>query len=135
MPKWEGHRPATSAVLIDLITTAHSGRVRFSRSERVLFTACEFWAAARNRSLLGLLRDDAESQLQGAEESFTVMGLTKSALILRSGRMNLLESDPPATLEDVAEDIERALSDIEEPVDEIIAGFANGQAWDRLNKP
>jgi hypothetical protein len=49
--------------------------------------------------------------------------------------MNLLESDPPATLEDVAEDIERALSDIEEPVDEIIAGFANGQAWDRLNKP
>jgi len=135
MPNWDGHRPATSAVLIDLITTAHSGRVRFSRSERVLFTACEFWAAARNRSLLGLLSDDAESQLRAAEESFTAMGLTKSALILRSGRMSLMQSDPPATLEQVAENIERALGDIEEPVDEVIAGFASGQAWDRLIKP
>jgi hypothetical protein len=135
MPNWEGHKPATSAVLIDLITTAHSGRVRFSRSERVLFTACEFWAAARNRSLLGLLSEDAESQLQAAEESFTAMGLAKSALVLRRGREKLMKNDPPVTLRRLAENIETALADIDEPVDEVIAGFAGGQAWDRLSKP
>ncbi|MEA3135443.1 MAG: hypothetical protein QOG17_3289 [Gammaproteobacteria bacterium] len=135
MPSWEGHRPATSAVLIDLITTAHSGRVRFSRSERVLFTACEFWAAARNRSLLGLLSEDAESQLRAAEGSFTAMGLAKSALVLRRGREKLMENDPPVTLRRLAGNIETALADIDEPVDEVIAGFASGQAWDRLSKP
>jgi hypothetical protein len=132
MPNWKGHRPATSTVLVDLLTTAHTGGVKFSRSERVLFTACEFWAAARNHALAGLLGDDAEAQLCAAEESFKTIGLKKAALVLRSGRIKLTEIDRPLPLQRVATTIENALAAIDEPVDEAIANFATEQARERL---
>jgi hypothetical protein len=135
MPKWKGHKPATSAVLVDLLTTAHTGGVKFSRSERVLFTACEFWAAARNRALAGLLSDDAENQLSAAEQSFKIIGLNKAALVLRSGRIKLAEIDTPLPLERVAATIENALAAIDEPVDEAIANFASDQARERFIHP
>ena len=83
---WEGHQPATSARLLDVMTTATSGSAKVSRSEKALFTACEFWASARNRNLLGQLSDDAITQLRAAEASFTVIGLTEVAGVpARSG--------------------------------------------------
>jgi hypothetical protein len=132
MPNWKGHRPATSAVLVDLLTTAHTGGVRFSRSERVLFTACEFWAAARNRALAGLLCDDADGQLYAAEQAFKTIGLNKAALVLRSGHMKLTEIDRPLPLQRVAAAIENALAAIDEPVDEVIANYATEQALERF---
>lgn len=127
MSNWEGHKPATSAVLLDLLTTAQSGSMKFSRSERVLFTACEFWAAAQNRALAELLSDDAQYQLQAAEQSFAAIGLTKAALILHVGLMKLAV-DRPVPLHKVAENIENALANIDEPVDEALARFASAQA-------
>lgn len=134
MPNWEGHKPATSAVLLDLLTTAQSGSMKFSWSERVLFTACEFWAAAQNRALEGLLTDDAQSQLQAAEQSFAAIGLTKAALILHGGLMKLAV-DRPAPLHKVAANLENALANLDEPVDEALARFASTQTGDRLNHP
>jgi hypothetical protein len=132
---WEGHQRATSERLLDVMTTATTGSAKVSRSEKVLFTACEFWASARNRSLLGQLADDAITQLRAAEVSFTVIGLTEVASVLRRARVNLTETDPPQALPDVVEAIETSLADCGEPVDQALADFASELARDRLAKP
>jgi sigma54-dependent transcription regulator len=121
MTDWQGHKQATTAVLLDLVTTAHTGRTRFSRSERALFTACEFWAASRNGSLADLLADDSCSQLRAAEDSFNFIGLKKIASALMQARSELSET---FSATDVAKQLEVSLSEIDEPVDLVLARFA-----------
>jgi hypothetical protein len=128
---WNGHKPATSAVLLDVITTAATGSAQVSRADRVLFTACEFWASARNGSLLGQLSDEPLTQLRAAEAAFTVIGLNKAAGIVQRGRMALMKTSPPVSLKLVADSIEGELATLDEPVDQMIADFANKQALDR----
>jgi hypothetical protein len=94
---WEGHKPATSALLLDVITTAATGSAKVSRADRVLFTACEFWASARNGSLLVQLSDDPVTQLRAAEAAFTVIGLKKAAGIVQRGRMEMMKTSPPGS--------------------------------------
>jgi hypothetical protein len=129
---WEGHQPATSARLLDVMTTATSGSAKVSRSEKVLFTACEFWASARNRNLLGQLCDDAITQLRAAEASFTAIGLTQVASVLSRARVDLVEKHPPPALRDVVENVEKCLADSEEPVDQALADYASELARHRL---
>jgi hypothetical protein len=88
-----------------------------------LFVACEFWAAARNCTLVEQLREDPSAQLRAAEESFAAIGLKKSAKYLRLGRV-ALTANPPIPLQEVAQDIEQWLADVDEPVDLMIAEFA-----------
>jgi len=127
-PDWEGHEPDTSARLLDVLITATTGSAKVSQADRVLFVACEFWAAARNRSLAQQLRDPAIPQLREAEEAFTVIGLPTTAGYLRLGRLSLTEFNPPTAIKDVAENIETWLADVDEPVDLKIAEFAKKQA-------
>ncbi len=134
MASWQGHRAATSSLLIDVITTAVTGSGRVSRADRVLFTACEFWAAARNRTVLEQLSDDAVAQLQAAETSFAVIGLWEVASIMRRARRALTESGSSVALKYVAESIENSLSDVAEPVDQLIAEYADRRASDRQNE-
>ena len=128
---WEGHKPATSALLLDVITTATTGSAKVSRADRVLFTACEFWASARNGSLLSQLSDDPVTQLRAAEAAFTVIGLKKAAGIVQRARMDMMKTSPPVPLEAVTNSLERELATLDEPVDQMIADFANNQALDR----
>ena len=129
---WEGHEPDTSARLLDVLVTATTGSAKLSHSDRVLFVACEFWAAARNRSLHEQLRDEALAQLREAEEAFSEIGLNTSADYLRLGRV-ALELDPPTPLNEVAENIEQWLAEVDEPVDHMIAEFAKKEAEARQN--
>jgi hypothetical protein len=122
-PNWEGHKPATSAELLNVITTATTGSAKLSRSDRVLFTVCEFWASARNRTLLAQLADDAVSQLRAAEIAFTAIGLSKAASIVRRARLDLTESNATVPTQ-IVENMENALADNDEPVDQVIADFA-----------
>ncbi|MDP9011738.1 MAG: hypothetical protein M3O41_03590 [Pseudomonadota bacterium] len=123
LPGWDGHKPVTSSVLLGLLTTAHTGKTRFSNSQRVLFTACEFWAAAQNRTLVDHLGEAMESRLGAAELSFSVIGLNKTAMVLKRARMQLVV-DASAPVEQIIEDMEDALSAIDEPVDRAIELFA-----------
>jgi hypothetical protein len=134
MPDWSGHERDTSAMLLDVLTTATTGSAKISRANRVLFTACEFWAAARNGSLMGQLRGNPLTQLRAAEAAFTVIGLTKAPSVLHHGRRALTESDPPVSLQSVVEFIETSLAELDEPVDRMIAAYAAQQALDRQNK-
>jgi len=130
---WEGHKPATSAVLLDVITTATTGSAKVSRADRVLFTACEFWASARNGSLHSQLSDDPVTQLRAAEAAFTVIGLRQAASIVQRARMDMMRTAPPVPLQVVTGNLERELAALDEPVDQMIADFANRQALDRLS--
>ena len=127
---WVGHKPGTTSVLLELATTAENGGVKFSWSERALFTACEFWAAARNHSLSSHLSDDPTDQLQSAEKSFEAMGLSKTATIIRRGRVKLEGIDTPSSRQ-VARQIEMDLAEFDEPVDEVLENFANTRAAKR----
>ena len=128
---WDGHAPATSEVLLDVITTATTGSAKVSRADRILFTACEFWAAARNRTCISQLSEDAADQLQAAETAFNVIGLVKSANILRTSRIALTDLQPRRSVQEVAEYLETALAEVDEPVDEMIADYAKKQTWSR----
>lgn len=134
MAIWEGHKAATSALSIDVITAAVTESGRVPRADRALFTACEFWAAARNRTVLEQFRDDAFSQLQAAEASFAVIGLTEVTSILRRARTALTALDSSLSWKVAAESIENSLSDVDQPVDQLIDEFANRRALDRQNK-
>jgi hypothetical protein len=127
-PNWEGHKPATSAELLNIITTATTGSAKLSRSDRVLFTVCEFWASARNRTLLTHLAEDPVSQLRAAEIAFTAMGLSNAGSIVRRARMDMADSNEPVPSAQIIENMENALADNRESVDQVIADFADQQA-------
>jgi hypothetical protein len=131
MANWEGHKPATSAVLLDVITTATTGSAKLSLSDRVLFNACEFWASVRNHTLVGQLGEDADTQLQAAETSFTVIGLAKEAQVVHFARLALADPEHPAALPQVVENIENALANSEGYIDQVIAEYANKQFRER----
>jgi hypothetical protein len=134
-PNWQGHKPATSAELLNIITTATTGSAKLSRSDRVLFTVCEFWASARNRTLLSQLADDAVSQLRAAEIAFTAIGLSNAGSIVRRARMDLAESNAPVPSVRIVENMENALADNYESVDQVIADFADQQSQLRTGPP
>ncbi len=116
------------------MTTATTGSAKVSRSEKALFTACEFWASARNRSLLGQLAEDPITQLRAAEASFTVIGLAEAAGVLRRARVDLTETFPPPEFRDVIELIEKCLAASIEPVDQVLADFAGELALARSTR-
>ena len=114
------------------MTTATTGSAKLSRSDRVLFTVCEFWASARNHTLLTQLADDAVSQLRAAEIAFTAIGLSNAASIARRARLDLTESNAPVPSTQIVESMENALADNYESVDQVIADFADQQAQARM---
>ncbi len=113
------------------MTKATTGSAELSRSDRVLFTACEFWASARNRTLLTLLDDEPFSQLRAAEIAFAEIGLSNAASIVRRARLDLAESEASVPSIQMVENMENALADNYESVDQVIADFADRQAQRR----
>ena len=128
MTHWVGHEATTSAALLDVIITAATGAARPSHTDRILFTACEFWASAQNCTLIEQLREDPLPQLQAAEAAFAEMGLAGVGGIVRRGRERLTDCPEWASLAQVARSIEESLADIDEPVDQRIAAYADQQA-------
>ena len=70
------------------------------------------------------LADDAASQLRAAEIAFTAIGLSKAASIVRRARLDLTESNAPVPSTQIVENMENALADSDELVDQVIADFA-----------
>jgi hypothetical protein len=130
---WEGHKPATAAALFDVLTNATTATGRISEFDRILFTACEFWASVNNGMLLRQLTENpAVPQLQAAESAFAQIGLNRAAEIIRRGRLALSAVDSPVSFEVAVKSIEQSLSESNEPVDQSIADYVNNQI---LKKP
>ena len=116
------------------MTTAITGSAKLSQSDRLLFTACEFWASVRNRTLLTQLAEDAVSQLRAAEIALTAMGLSDTTSIVRRARMDITEFNASARFTQIIETMENSLADSYELVDQAIADFADRQARARINR-
>jgi hypothetical protein len=133
MPDWLGHRGTTTVVLGELLTRcAGVDTPELAWEERVLFTACEFWAAAMNRELRQHLGKTASAELCAAEESFAEIGALHVATTLRLARLVLMEVTPAIPLQNVVGAIEDGLARTEDLVDDLIAQFAAGRPGDRL---
>ena len=124
MTDWDGHRAATRSALISLLTSAHTGKTKFSQSQRALFTACEFWAASRNHTLLSQFGDtDLDPKLHAAELSFALIGLPKTASVLMRARARLA-SDSSMSAKRILGGIERDILEVDELIDQTLEQFA-----------
>jgi hypothetical protein len=124
--RWCGHSPIAHEVLLSILLRAAVGDQDFTRDERILYTACEFWAAIQARSIVAHLGSTARDNLRNAAEAFSAIGATNVASLL-----NAVHRDPasaPTTerlLQGLAA-LENELPDTLDPVDHLIAGYATG---------
>ena len=129
MSEWKGHLTATSAALLKIMSCIASGSHTISRDYQVLITASEFWAVARNGELASRMREDVYVQLSAAETAFRVIGVRRTANVIRLARYSLLDEELRASVSEVCAVIEEALSEVDEPVDQKIAEFAAAISW------
>jgi hypothetical protein len=121
---WAGHSPVTSNVLFKVLIKTLGGDANISYAERVLFTACEFWADAKNHTLGARLANGGVQELRAAEQAFAAIGLVRVSAILRFESMCLTGADSRVSWQTIASRIETALAEADEPVDVRLAEFA-----------
>jgi hypothetical protein len=121
--------------VLQILKTAQEAGTRFSHTERVLHTACEFWVAAVNHSLTRYLGEVPKIVLRDAEAAFAAIEIASVANILRDARSRLLTAVAPIPAPRVAAQVQHALDHLQEPVDEMIGRFAAEQTWSRLKRP
>ena len=124
MVAWRGHSYVTSFVLRSLIRKATAGRSELSRDERLLYTACEFWAAVAARSLLPLLGSGAGAQLRAFAEVLEEIGSVRTASVLRRASFEFDGTKSPQWLRRAARALETRLLAVDESVDATLARFA-----------
>jgi hypothetical protein len=66
MTSWYGHLPVTSIALFSILSRLATDDCDFSRDERVLFTACEYWAAVSATDLRSHLGRRPAGRLRAA---------------------------------------------------------------------
>lgn len=125
MDTWRGHFPITSIVLFGLLDKAQN-RVgdEFSEDERILFTACEFWAATANRSLDEHLGKDSVERLRAAQAAFDRIGATRVANTLGVTADYLIRGPSPRPPTFSVTQLEQRLLKTADKVDELISAFA-----------
>jgi hypothetical protein len=135
MTQRHGPTATTSTSVLDMLGQAQAGGTRFSHTERVLYTACEFWVATVNRSLVRHLGIIPKVILRDAEAAFAAIEIPTVADILRDARVSLLSADTPAAAGEILVRLQRTLEHVSEPVDNLIGKFAIEQTWSRLKRP
>lgn len=132
---WRGHSSKTAAALLATLKQSQAAGTRFSHSERVMYTACEFWVAAVGRSLAQFLGRMPMTVLRDAEAAFAAIEVECIAAILAAVRRGPLGSQPSVPPGPVASAVQSAIDRLEVPVDELIGKFAVEQTWSRLKQP
>jgi hypothetical protein len=135
MTQRHGPTAATSTSILELLRQAQEGGRRFSHTERVLYTACEFWVATVNRSLVRFLGIIPKVILRDAEAAFAAIDIPTVADILRDARVSLLAAETPVAAGEVVARLQRTLEHVREPVDRLIGKFAIERTWSRLKRP
>jgi len=121
---WTGHWRLTNDALMAIMLKAHVGCTQFSRGERVLFTACEFWAAARHKELGPFLACNIARKLQNAEMAFATIGCVRIPRILQDERHFATSASLVVQLKRISTRVEVSLERTDEPVDQLLAQFA-----------
>jgi hypothetical protein len=135
MTQRHGLTAATSTSVLELLRQAQEGGTRFSHTERVLYTTCEFWVATVNRSLVRYLGIIPRVILRDAEAAFAAIEIPTVADLLRDARVSLLAAETPASAGEIVARLQRQLEHVREPVDNLIGKFAIERTWSRLKRP
>jgi hypothetical protein len=125
MDTWRGHFPITNFVLQALLKKKAGETAQFSRTEGVLFNACEFWAAVATRELAQYLASRSVPRLLVAFEAFSEIGAVRVASALRLVISDCPEIPSPKWIRQHALDLEARLLDTEDSVDHLIGQFAS----------
>ncbi len=131
---WSGHFPITHFVLQALVRKEEQGAPEISRAERVLLTACQFWAAVARRELSQYLASECVQRLVVAFEAFTEIGAIRIASALRIAIVHCPDNPSSAWLLRNMLNVESCLLDTEDPIDQLIAGFAAEHFTDHSNE-
>lgn len=121
---WTGHKSVTASILNPILDRAANSYGNASTAERLLFNACESWAATAHRTLYSYLLADTAGALWAAQTAFTVIGAKKAASLLGTARFELGHAPAEAHVAAVAADLERTLPACGDRFDELIANFA-----------
>ena len=135
MTQQHGRTAATSASVLEMLKQAQATGKRFSHTERVLYTACEFWVAAVNHSLARYLGIIPKVVLLDAEAAFAAIEIPSVADILRDARVNPLTDRSSGRAAEVVARLQNTLDHLDLPVDDMIRKFAVEQTWSRLKRP
>ena len=127
---WHGHFPVTCAALLPLLSSAAAGQMEFSRAERLLCVACEFWAAVNAYELDAHLGSNVTDRLRDARFAFSEIGAENVVNALHQTAIDLAGTRSNAERRRRIADIGERLLRVPEPVDALIARFA----WRYLNE-
>jgi hypothetical protein len=130
---WSGHFPITHFVLQALSRKEAQDGIQLSRAERVLLTACQFWAAVARRELTQYLASQCIQRLVVAFEAYSEIGAVRIASALRIAIVHCPDNPSPAWLLRNMVNVEGCLLDTEDPIDQLIAGFAAENFTDHSN--
>jgi hypothetical protein len=121
--------------VLEILKKSQAAGTRFSHTERVLHTACEFWVAAVGHALTRYLGGAPRIVLRDAEAAFAAVEIESVANLLRDARNALSAPAPTESAERVLARLQQQLDHLAESVDEMIGKFAAEQTWSRLKRP
>jgi hypothetical protein len=127
---WHGHFPVTCSALLPLLSSAAGGQMEFSRAERLLCVACEFWAAVNACELDAHLDSNVTDRLRDARFAFSEIGAENVVDALHQTAIDLAGTRSNGERRRRIADIGERLLRVPEPVDALIARFA----WRYLNE-
>jgi hypothetical protein len=124
MDRWQGYLPLASASLISTVERAAKGGVQFSLAERALFLACEFWSAISGRRVIEHLGAGSIDALRYMSIIYSAIGAhgVARAMVVAIGELE--GASHPQTQHKSLASLQIRLLNIHEPVDELIARFA-----------
>jgi hypothetical protein len=121
---WGGHHAATTQVFRRLLLRAAAGAGGFSTRERLFCTACEFWAAVESYELEAHLAADPLNASINAGFAFHTIGATDAAHRIAGAARRWSSSPEPHSCARYAADLQLALVQTTDPVDQLIAKLA-----------
>ena len=121
---WHGHFPVTYAALLPLLTRASAGQMGFSRVERLLCVACEFWAAVNAGELETHLDSNISDRLRDARFAFSEIGAEHVVNALHQTAIAVAGMRSTGERRRRIADIQERLLRVPDPVDALIARFA-----------
>ena len=124
MNQWYEHQRITSQTLLPSLLRAAAGADDFSRSERIFYTTCEFWAAIAAKSILTHLGSQFDQQLRNGIVAFSSIGALQVVNSLNSALCDLAETQTKPRRVARISPLEVELRNTRDPVDKLIANFA-----------
>ena len=115
----------TSVALLALLDRAAAGQLDFSRVERHLWVASEFWAAVNSCELDAHLDSAANDPLCEARLAFSAIGAERFVDALQRAAVGAAGTQPRAVRRHCIADLENELLRVPDPVDVLIARFAS----------